>query len=217
MPLLSVICDIFHGDNVDDDGFHKIKASGIQAVIHKASQGLSADSAYAERKKRALSVGLKWGSYHFGVGGDASAQADRFLQIVNPMEDELLVLDWETNDQGITMPRVKAEAFVQHIHDELRVWPVLYSGMSFLFENLDISPEETVLSNCPVWVARYSIKPPTVPAVWPDGWKMWQYTDGSAGPLPHTVRGIGPCDRSKFNGTQEEFDAFWNSKAEGEE
>ena len=38
----------------------------------------------------------------------------------------------------------------------------------------------------------------------PPGWKkytLWQYTDGESGPGPREVNGVGPCDRSQYNGT----------------
>jgi lysozyme len=40
--------------------------------------------------------------------------------------------------------------------------------------------------------------------VLPVGWKkytLWQFTDRHDSPPPHTVRGIGPCDRNQFDGS----------------
>ena len=58
------------------------------------------------------------------------------------------------------------------------------------------------------WLAQYG---PTavVPRNW-QTWTFWQYTDGAAGPDPHTVLGIGRCDRDRFQGTPEELVAFWS-------
>lgn len=47
-----------------------------------------------------------------------------------------------------------------------------------------------------------------VPANWPT-WTMWQYTDGGIGPLPHTVAGIGRCDRDRFNGNATQLKKLW--------
>jgi len=49
-------------------------------------------------------------------------------------------------------------------------------------------------------LARQYGKTAVVPPNWPT-WTMWQYTDGGLGPEPHTVDGIGRCDRDKFQGT----------------
>jgi lysozyme len=40
---------------------------------------------------------------------------------------------------------------------------------------------------------------------------MWQYTDGALGPKPHTVKGIGRCDRDKFNGSEAQLRKLWGS------
>jgi lysozyme len=49
-----------------------------------------------------------------------------------------------------------------------------------------------------------------VPPNWPT-WMMWQYTDGGIGPEPHTVNGIGRCDRDKFNGNENQLRKLWGA------
>lgn len=63
-----------------------------------------------------------------------------------------------------------------------------------------------ILTECPLWKIRWS----KLPKGW-NKWVLWQYTNGQMGPEPHSVRGIGPCDRNKFNGTLEELRNFWLS------
>ncbi|WP_236984684.1 hypothetical protein [Marinagarivorans cellulosilyticus] len=58
-----------------------------------------------------------------------------------------------------------------------------------------------------MWLAEYA-DTPILPKIWPT-WTLWQYTDGNHGPQPHTVDGIGPCDREHFNGSQVQLEAFW--------
>jgi lysozyme len=48
-----------------------------------------------------------------------------------------------------------------------------------------------------------------VPPTWAS-WTLWQYTDGDMGPAPHSVEGIGPCDRDRFNGTPAQLARFWS-------
>jgi lysozyme len=38
---------------------------------------------------------------------------------------------------------------------------------------------------------------------------MWQYTDGNNGPEPHSVNGVGACDRDKFNGDIDQLLRLW--------
>jgi lysozyme len=38
---------------------------------------------------------------------------------------------------------------------------------------------------------------------------MWQYTDGALGGEPHTVAGIGRCDRDTFNGSVAQLRRLW--------
>ena len=47
-----------------------------------------------------------------------------------------------------------------------------------------------------------------VPPAWTT-WTMWQYTDGAIGPEPHSVEGIGHCDRNKFNGDLDALRNLW--------
>jgi lysozyme len=38
---------------------------------------------------------------------------------------------------------------------------------------------------------------------------MWQYTDGGVGPEPHSVNGIGSCDREYYKGTDTQLKSWW--------
>lgn len=208
--LLNVVIDLYHGDTLNDSGFHDIVGSGILGVIHKATQGTAlVDQQYDNRKPRALSVGLLWGSYHFGTGDDGAAQAKFYLDTAQPQASELICLDFEDNSHS-QMTLSIAETFVQTVKSETNRYPVLYTGQSFIQEQLGSKkPNQTVLSNCPIWVARYSTQPPQLPPAFTN-FAMWQYTDGTDGPGPHTVPGVlNPLDRDKFNGSPDELKAFW--------
>jgi lysozyme len=187
-----------------------VKESGILGVIHKATQGVGfEDPNYGERRTRALSVGLFWGAYHFGVRGSVAGQVDHFLDTVQPGATDLLVLDWEPNGRDRTMTLREAEAFVQRVRDRVGRYPVLYTGQSFIRERLgNRTPAQTVLSNCPLWIARYSSQLPVVPPAFPT-FTLWQYTDGAQGPQPHQVPGVGRCDRDKFNGDEAGLRRLW--------
>ncbi|HZO53186.1 MAG TPA: glycoside hydrolase family 25 protein [Bryobacteraceae bacterium] len=200
----NVIVDISHHNaNVD---LKKAKAAGIEAVIHKATQGAGfQDPAFAANRTKIKTAGLLFGAYHFGTAADPVRQADFFLKIVSPGPGDLLVLDFEENTQTNTMALEQARAFVSRVRDATGRFPGLYAG-HFLKEQLG-TKMDTLLRNCWLWHAQYSDEP-KIHKNW-KAWTMWQHTDGKLGPEPAPVDGIGPCDRDTFNGTLAELKAFW--------
>jgi lysozyme len=199
MPLLNAVIDLSHHNTVTS--FQQVRSAGILGVIHKATQGTSVvDAEYDERRTLALSAGLLFGSYHFGSHGDPVGQADHYLDVSNPASKELMVLDFEPNGTHGTMTLREAEAFVGRINDQTGRFPGLYSGEFFINDQLE-GNTSTVLKNCFLWIAKFSTTTPKVPAAFPT-FTLHQYTDGNAGPQPHSVSGIGRCDRNRFNGTE---------------
>lgn len=207
---INVVIDISHhnGDNLD---FKKAKQNGIVGIIHKATQGFTIkDKKYETNRQKAQDAGLLWGAYHFGVGGDGWDQADHFLNIANPDSGTLLVLDYEPNPTGMTMTLDQAREFVSHIGAIVSRFPGLYSGHLIKEQLGSIRTPDPVLSQCFLWIAQYSQSPtPTnIPPTW-STWTFWQYTDGNAGSQPHSVPGIGDCDRDKFNGSLKNLKKLW--------
>ena len=209
MTTCNVVVDLSHFNTVSS--FETVKADGICGVIHKATQGTAMiDSKYHSRKGQALAAGLWWGAYHFGTGGDGAAQARYFLSEVKPGPTDLLVLDLEANPGGAGMTLAEAEDFVMYVEAETGRWPGLYGG-SYVKELLGKN-RETALSYCWFWLSEYG-PTPRVPPAW-DTWTMWQYTNGVVGPEPHSVGGIGKCDRDQFNGTVEGLKKLWGYSEE---
>jgi lysozyme len=67
MTMQPRVVDIYYQDKVES--FAAMRAAGVEAVIHKATQGTRfKDPLYAKRKQDAKSAGLLWGAYHFGTG-----------------------------------------------------------------------------------------------------------------------------------------------------
>lgn len=204
MEHLNVVIDLSHHNRILD--FDAVKADGILGIIHKATQGFRfKDKKYDTHRQKCREIGIMWGSYHFGVRGDGSDQAEFFMEVVQSPANELIVLDFEPNPQGETMILSQAEDFVEAIHHITGRWPGLYGG-HHLKEVLG-KETDTPLANCWLWFARYG-PPPTIPPAW-EHWTFWQYTDGSAGSEPHEVQGIGPCDRDKFNGDLAALKKLW--------
>lgn len=207
MGLLNVIVDLSHHNTITS--FDDARTAGVLGVIHKATEGVTfADAMHDERKVRAKAAGLLWGAYHFGTGGDVARQVTHFLSVANPAPGDVLVLDFEPNPTEDTMTLADAEEFVAAVKAQTGRVPVLYSGRSFLIQQLGTNTT-TPLAECPLWIARYAPEVGTLPPAF-SRFDIWQYTDGSAGPQPHQVAGIGRCDRDKFNGDDEAaLRTFW--------
>ncbi len=194
---INVVVDISHHNGNVDLG--KAQAAGIVGVIHKATQGTSmVDNMYDQNRQKAVAAGLLWGAYHFGTQADGAAQADFFLSKANADDQTLLVLDFEPNGNA-TMTLNQARAFILRIKEVTGRFPGLYSG-SLIKEQLGDQLPHPLFAQCFLWLAQ--------------SWTMWQYTDGNVGPQPHTVDGIGNCDRDQFNGTLEQLQQLWGVATE---
>jgi lysozyme len=202
--MIRRIIDISH--HQDPINFGKVAADGIIAIIAKATEGATwTDPAYERFKFNAAKYKFLWGSYHFGTNASVAAQVEHYLAITKPTENELVCLDFEENPNGVSMTIDQARQFVRLLRDRIARFPVVYGGV-WLKQQLNGKPDN-LLSRCPLWIARYGVRPDL-----PIGWRryaLWQYTDGQAGPEPHEVDGIGPCDRSQYNGTIRQLRARW--------
>jgi lysozyme len=93
------------------------------------------------------------------------------------------------------------------VREQTGRFPGFYSG--HLIKELLGSGSDPILSQCWLWLAQFGPTP-----VVPPNWKtytLWQYTDGAIGPEPHTVKGVGRCDRDKFNGSADDLKKLWSS------
>src|SRR5262245_48666536 len=134
-----------------------------------------------------------------------------FLDVVGNNPGTLLALDFEPNPTGPSMDLEEARAFVTHIYEERMRFPGFYSG--HYIKQLLWTSTDPILAGCWFWLAQYG-PTPVVPRNWKT-WTMWQYTDGAVGPKPHTVKGIGRCDRDKFNGSEAQLRKLWGPSAPG--
>lgn len=201
---LNTIVDLSHHNGTVD--LQAAKSAGMMGVIHKATQGTTyVDPTYQAHREQAEQAGLMWGAYHFGTGDDVGQQVDHFIQTVEPRVYDLLVLDFERNPSGTSMSLQQAEQFVSEVQSRTGRWPGLYSG-NYIKELLG-EAHNAVLAQCWFWLSEYG---PTarVPTNW-NTWTMWQYTDGTIGPEPHGVPGIGNCDRDTFNGSEDQLKKLW--------
>ena len=202
--IINAVVDLSHHNGAVD--LEKAKEDGIIGVIHKATQGLAyVDPDYSINRQKALDAGILWGAYHFGTGGDGLKQADHFLDVVGTDPGVLPALDFEPNPQGTNMSLEEAHDFIERIVKVTGRYPGFYSG-HYIKELLG-NKKDPLLERCWLWLAQYGPKA-TVPPAW-SSWTLWQYTDGTIGPEPHTIQGIGRCDRDKFNGNEESLRKLW--------
>lgn len=225
-PYITSILDLYAGNtgyslrDVRDVG-------GMVAVIHKATEGTTqTDSRFLAVMEEARDLEMPHGAYHFARAGDPIAQADRFVarvrEAVEP-ESILLALDLEGSlSLPTTMTTRDAARFVERVRELTGRWPLFYAGASKLRERARRDPNSMqVLGQCPLWLAQYGEEPDRedIPAAFPgDGWALWQYTSGKAGPrdevaFPRLTAGFkrGKQDRSAFRGTVEELRGWWST------
>jgi lysozyme len=96
--------------------------------------------------------------------------------------------------------------FVTLVRQETGRYPVIYGG--HLLRDALQGTTTSILSQCPLWYARYSQNPIGVPSIW-NAWTLWQYTDGNIGQEPHAIPSFGRCDRDTYNGTAQQLTNAW--------
>lgn len=205
-----LVVDIYHGDRVAS--FATARNAGVLGVIHKATTGgTGIDDAYADRRQPALDAGLLWGAYHWGTAAPIKKQVDNFLSVAKPDDSTLVALDFE-EDPGNQMTLQGARDFLGEIEKRLGRRAVLYSGATI--KGALGSAKDTFFGRHRLWLAQYG-STPVVQASWDSYW-LWQHTDGTAGPAPHSAPGIpgnanGELDCNKFHGAPDQLAAEWAS------
>ena len=200
--MSDVVIDLSHWEAPVD--FAQINASGIAAVILKATQGTGfVDPTFAARAVAANAAGLLVGAYHFFDTSDPTAQAGYFLATVArtgvPM---LMALDFEPSATSQTIES-NAAVFLPTVKSTVGAWPVPYTG------RWDVAPAQPGFQQCALWLAEYGSSP-VCPPGWSE-WKLWQHTDGQIGSGVVPVSGVGRCDRERFAGTTFDLAQWWHN------
>jgi lysozyme len=207
--MIDSVIDVSHFDGSPD--WTKVRAAGVQGVIHKATQGKTyVDPTFATARQTVPAAGFLWGAYHFGTGDEpGKEQAEFFLDMVKPDPGTVCAIDFETNPTGTQMTLPEMLDWINTVQQATGRWPLVYGGKSLLFTDIASTPEPT-LAKCPLWIAQYTTAPAPSnipPQVW-QTWTLWQYTETG------TVDGISvDVDRERFNGTADELTAWWTGTA----
>jgi lysozyme len=203
MPIKPIVIDLSHYQVIPHD-LNDTRAAGIEAVIHKATEGLkNVDSKFNARYSLARDAGMLFGAYHFLHSGQITQQADKFLQIVEgccPLDKTLLVCDFE--QEGLHL--YEALTFLKYVERQSGQKPVLYAG--------SLLKDQGGAAACPelleyrLWLAQYTRKPfPTLPKGYEHkGWWLWQYTQTG------TIAGVdGKVDLNTYDGDAEALRNDW--------
>jgi GH25 family lysozyme M1 (1,4-beta-N-acetylmuramidase) len=183
-----------------------VARAGKKFAFMKASEDTwYVDPTYPTNKAQAKANGIAVGAYHFAqpstAAGNATAQADHFIDTANPSAGELLpVLDLERTG-GLTDPQLIAwvQGFLGRINQRLGVKAVIYCSPNFWKTYMSDTPWFAQNGYQVLWIAHWTTATiPSVPAGgWAGkGWTFWQYTSSGS------VSGIsGRVDLDRFNGT----------------
>lgn len=173
--------------------FSQVKASGIEVVYIKSSEGFrSVDSYFEQNYANAKNAGLKVGFYHYVTARsveDAVKQANFFVSTISGKNPDCkLAMDFESfGSLGREEINQIALTFMQTVKNVSGKDVIIYSD-----EYNANSTFESNLAIYPLWVAQYEVSEPTVREHW-SNWAGWQYTD--RGEVP----GISSyVDRDKF-------------------
>jgi len=161
-----------------------VHAAGVGFAYLKATEGTTfVDDAFAVNRANAAASGIPLGAYHFArpsaTPGDATAEADHFLDVATPAPGDLVpALDLE--DDGGLAPdalTVWTLQFVARVRERLGVAPAVYVSPAFWTTSLD---DAIVVAGwgSPLWIAHWQAASPRIPANgWQGrGWTLWQWS-----------------------------------------
>lgn len=121
------------------------------AVIIKATQGTGYVNPYCDTDYQAAKrAGKLLGVYHYASGGDPVAEAHYFLQNVKGyIHEAILGLDWEENQNYSWGNFNWARQFVDEVHRQTGVWPIIYVQFSAVGQVANCA------DTCGLWAAGY--------------------------------------------------------------
>ena len=156
-----------------------IEKREIVGCYVKVTQGQTyTDPTAPARIRAATDARVPVGGYHYATPGVGSpeSQAIRLLEHAPKRKGQLRpCLDAEANPLRLNDGQLAAWylGFVSYIHLHTGQLPVIYGSPSYLRGWSLYHPE--VFGACPLWIANYGVKVPTVPPPW-SHWTAWQWT-----------------------------------------
>ena len=182
--------------------------AGKRFAYSKATEGNYYSNPYfAQQYNGSYNVGMIRGAYHFATPNDSSGanQANYFVDRGGAWSRDGKTLpgalDIEYNPYGATCYGLTQSAMVSWIRDFLNTYKARTTRDAVIYTNLDwwtrCTGNTTAFNSTnPLWVARYSTSPGTLPGAWPFH-TFWQYSST-------------PIDQDRFNGDQTRLVALAN-------
>jgi lysozyme len=194
---MTVRCiDISHHQDFPD--FDEVRDSGVIAMIHKATEGSSyIDPNRAINIAGAMKAGISCCTYHWlSPTSSPTEQMEFYLETVNPVHGERMVIDYEEN--GCVLEDLREAVSVLKA-DPRNLKVTVYSG-HLLKEQLGDVCDEYLAESTDLWLAHYTGGEPTWSSATYPAWKLWQYTD--QGSIPGIYTNV---DLDEFNGSDDEL------------
>lgn len=183
-------------------------AAGKRFAYVKATEGSTYTSpSFGHQYTGSYNAGLLRGAYHFALPDSSSGatQANHFVDNGGgwSADGKTLpgTLDMEWNPYGATcygktqtQMRSWINAFLDQYKARTGRYPVVYTATSWWSQC--VGSDTTIATKSPLWLARYSSTPGTLPAGW-GTYSFWQYTET---PIDQNVW-HGTLDRLKYFAT----------------
>ena len=152
-------------------------------VIVKATQGTTYVSpAFKQQIEQAKSCGKLLGVYHYSNGSGADAEAEHFVNVIDPyIGNVILAIDWENNKSNGRNDNPKFVAGDYKYCEQLLAAVRAKTGITpFLYMSKSVARQFpwTEGKNYPLWCAQYKLIPPKtyVDNPWTDskGFGAWK-------------------------------------------
>jgi len=133
----------------------KARTEGVKFAFVKATEGASwVDPYFARNWSELRRLQIPHGAYHFYRAQQDISQIWKFLEIVKPEADELLVIDIENNG-GLSRVELTTNlaADVEYIEFITGRYPIIYSRANWLNANLNVGD----LPKLDYWLAQYKL------------------------------------------------------------
>ena len=176
-------------------------------AVVKATQGTGFTNGYMTSQAQCVRQrGKSLGFYHYAGGGNATAEADHFVNTVRPyLGSAVLVLDWESYQNSAWGSSSWIRVFVNRVHARTGVWPLVYTSAAYLWQ----IPSD-VRAHCGLWVAQYANNNATGYQTRP-----WNYGRYGEAMRQYTSNGringyAGPLDLNYFRGDATQWSKYAN-------
>ncbi|MBK5243051.1 GH25 family lysozyme [Clostridium sp.] len=139
--------------------FKKVKASDVEIVYIKATEGVTFDSpGFGLQYAQARAAGLKIGFYHYMRANDPEEEAKHFIKATDGLHvDCKYAIDIEQMDnQTVDKVSNNVRKFADYMISQGKE-VCIYTGDSFYANNLNHT-----VKNIPIWIAHYGVIKPNI-------------------------------------------------------